>query len=139
MFEMTMTNELTDDPRKLRAMLSRISDLASQHSVPCVLVGIISEPTDTAFPDFIDYVASALRVEDGIFRMTRERIVIQLTDVSREAADVILERLQAGFEREFPMSASPSLQIRCYPVEGGEEILRVRDVLMRIFSVSMMH
>ncbi len=139
MFETIMTDEWTDDPRKLRVMLSRISDLASQHSVSTALVGIISELGDPSFPDFVDYLSSALRVEDAIFRMTRERIVVQLTDVDSEGAAAILERLQNGFAREFPMSASPPLQIQICEVGKENEILRVRDILTRIFVVSTLH
>ena len=67
-----------DDPLKLISLLARVSELASEHSVPSVLAGLCCETGNLEFPGFIDYLESTLRVEDAIFRMTRERSVVQL-------------------------------------------------------------
>ena len=62
-----------DDPRRLREILTRASDLASEHELTCVLVGLAGFEGDLLFPEVLNFVESALRVDDSVFRMTRER------------------------------------------------------------------
>ena len=83
MIESTMSSDLYDDPRKLSAMVARAASLAGEHEVSSALIGMAAEEGDPAFPDYIAYLQSALRVEDGIFRMTRERAVVHLADAHR--------------------------------------------------------
>jgi len=77
-----MTRDQNDDPRKLSAMIARVSELAETHAVSSVVVGVAAEEGDLLFPDYLAYLESALRVEDQIFRMTRERAVLYLADVT---------------------------------------------------------
>ena len=139
MFETPMANELTDDPRKLSALVARASNLASEYSVPSVLVGLVAQEGDTTFPEYIHYLQSALRVEDGIFRMTRERAVIHLADVDRDQALSVLERLAEAFSDEFPALSRPNYRIQIFEAKSDTEELRVKDILTRIFVTSTLH
>jgi len=139
MFENHMANELTDDPRKLNALVARAASLASEYSVPSVLVGLVAEEGDTTFPEYIHYLQSALRVEDGIFRMTRERAVIHLADVDRDQALSVLERLAEAFSDEFPSLSRPNYRMQIFEAKSGTEELRVKDILTRIFVTSTLH
>ena len=139
MFENTMSNELSDDPRKLNALVSRVTSLATEYAVPSVLVGLVADEGDTTFPEYIHYLQSALRVEDGIFRLTRERAVIHLADVDSDGAAAILERLAAAFADEFPTQAPPNFRTQIYEAKADTEELRVKDILTRIFVTSTFH
>lgn len=139
MFETVMTNALYDDPRKLSAMVERISELACQHGVPSVVAGLAAEEGDRIFPEYVSFLQSALRVEDGIFRMTRERAVLHLVDVDAARADEILERLTRDFCDEFPSMSPPSFEKRLYEVKPGAGGVRVKDVLTQIFPAHTLH
>ena len=139
MFQTAMTDDLTDDPRKLKALLARVSNLASEYSVPSVLVGLVAEVGDTTFPEYVHYLQSALRVEDGIFRMTRERAVIHLADVDSEQAAQILERLAEAFSDEFPSLNRLNLRTQIYEAKSDTREIRVKDILTRIFVASTFH
>jgi hypothetical protein len=139
MFQTLMPDDLTDDPRKLNALVSRVSSLATEYSVPSVLVGLVADESDTTFPEYIHYLQSALRVEDGIFRMTRERAVIHLADVDREKAVQVLERLAQAFSDEFPSLSRPNYRIQFYEAKADTAELRVKDILTRIFVACTFH
>lgn len=139
MFEYTMANELSDDPRKLNALVSRVSSLASEYAVPSVLVGLVADEGDTTFPEYIHYLHSALRVEDGIFRMTRERAVVHLADVDSDSALAILERLAEAFADEFPSLTRPNFRTQIYEAKADTKELRVKDILSRIFVAATFH
>jgi hypothetical protein len=128
-----------DDPRKLSAMISRVSSLASEHAVASVVVGLAAEEGDLVFPEYVNFLASALRVEDGIFRMTRERAVLHLVDVDATRADDVLERLTMDFCDEFPVQSRPEFQMRMLEVKPGSAGLRVKDVLTQIFAERVLH
>src|SRR6516164_8823107 len=97
----------SDDPRRLRDVIARTQALASEHAIPSVVVGFAAREGDRLFPDFVAFVESELRVEDSIFRLTRERALLFLTDLDREQARSVVERLLAGFLREVPLAAAP--------------------------------
>ena len=97
-----MVGQTNDDPRRLRSLLDRACDLAREHAVPSVMLGLTGVEGDGSFPEFIVYLQSALRVEDAIFRMTRERAVIHLADLDREQAREVFHRLLSDFSDEFP-------------------------------------
>jgi hypothetical protein len=139
MFETLMANDLTDDPRKLSALISRVSSLASDYAVPSVLVGLVADVGDTTFPEYIHYLQSALRVEDGIFRMTRERAVIHLADVDREQAERVMERLAEAFSDEFPALSRLNIRTQVYEAKTDTQELRVKDILTRLFVASTFH
>jgi GGDEF domain-containing protein len=134
-----MANDLTDDPRKLSALISRVSSLAGDYAVPSVLVGLVADVGDTTFPEYIHYLQSALRVEDGIFRMTRERAVIHLADVDREQAERVMERLAEAFSDEFPALSRLNLRTQVYEAKTDTQELRVKDILTRLFVASTFH
>jgi hypothetical protein len=134
MVEAQMTRDRNDDPRKLSAMISRVSNLAEAHSVCSVMVGVAAPEGDLLFPDYLAYLESALRVEDQIFRMTRERVVLYLADVDAMGAAEVLVRIFADFCEEFPSSESPEYEQRMLEVRPGSGALSVKDVLTSVFG-----
>ncbi len=130
---------VNDDPRKLRTLLERASTLACDHDVPSVMVGLIGKPSDLRFPDFVDYLQSALRVEDGVFRMTRDRVVLHLADVERAKAVEILERLLSRFHEEFPQLTEAQFQSHFVEIRPGEGEPTVKDVLPTLFGAEPAH
>lgn len=135
----TMTKSSSDDPRRLRGLVDRASNLASEHDLTSVMVGLTAPVGDPLFPDFIDFLQSALRIEDGIFRMTRERVVVYLADVDRGLAAQVLDRLVGDFEREYP-AFNESRQARLYlEIRPETAPVTVKDVLTEIFSPPTYH
>ncbi|MBW1886644.1 MAG: hypothetical protein JRJ58_24195 [Deltaproteobacteria bacterium] len=129
-----MTGEKNDDPRKLTAMISRVSDLAEAHAVSSVMVGIAAPEGDLLFPDYLAYLESTLRVEDQIYRMTRERAVLYLADSDATCAAEILVRIFSEFCAEFPAADMPEYKQRMLEVRPGLGPLSVKDVLTSVFS-----
>jgi hypothetical protein len=134
MVEAQMTQDTNDDPRKLSAMIARVSELAETHAVSSVVVGVAAEEGDLLFPDYLAYLQSALRVEDQIFRMTRERAVLYLADVDATAAAEVLVRIFAEFCEEFPTSEAPEFAQRMLEIQPGVGPLSVKDVLTSLFG-----
>ena len=93
MLRMENEGSRNDDPRKLREMLVRAQGLASEHDLPSVVVGLAGEEGDLVVSEVMDFLESQLRVDDSIFRMTRERAVLLLADVDVDRARDIVERL----------------------------------------------
>jgi len=114
--------------------VSRISDLAETHSVSSVVVGIAAAEGDLLFPEYMAYLESALRVEDQIFRMTRERAVLYLADVDATCAAEVLVRIFADFCEEFPSAEAPEFEQRMLEVRPGLGPLSVKDVLTTVFG-----
>jgi GGDEF domain-containing protein len=139
MVENPMAENMNDDPRRLRILLTRALDLARSHNLPSVVMGLAAAEGDLIFPEFVDFLQSALRVEDGIFRMTRERIVVYLADIDRTQAQEVLDRLIADFCEEYPAVECPAFEARFFEVKPGSSSLRVRDVLTEIFSSRTLH
>jgi hypothetical protein len=127
-------SEQSSDPRKLRALLERVSDLARSHDVSSVMVGLAAPEGDLQFPEFVDFLQSALRVEDGIFRMTRERAVLHLADVDAPTAQVIVGRLLEDFIEQYPTTDPPSFQLGYFEVAPEADDLTVKRVLKAIFA-----
>ena len=134
MVQAQMTRDQNDDPRKLSAMIARVSELAESHSVSSVVVGVAAEEGDLLFPDYLAYLESALRVEDQIFRMTRERAVLYLADVNATAAAEVLVRIFGQFCDEFPTAEAPEFEQRMLEVQPGSSELTVKDVLTSVFG-----
>jgi hypothetical protein len=125
-----------DDPRELRHLLDRATDLARAHSLRSVVVGLAGFEGDLEFPEVVDYVESALRMDDALFRMTRERAVVLLTDVDRKKALEIMERLLVEFRERFPSLTEPTIALGYYEVEPGGVPASAKRVLPRIFTSS---
>ena len=136
----SMPGKTNDDPRRLRGLLERACSLAREHAVPSVMLGLAGREGDRAFPEFIAYLQSALRVEDAIFRMTRERAVVHLADLDRARAEEVFARLLTEFNDEFPSSVPPEFDVRFYEVKPGSSTgVRVKDLLTEIFAPQTMH
>jgi len=140
MVQAHMTRELNDDPRKLSQMVARISELAATHAVSSVIVGVAADEGDLLFPDYLAYLESALRVEDQIFRMTRERAVLYLSDVTATKAAEVLVRIFGQFCDEFPTAEAPEFAQRMLEVTPALGPLSVKEVLTSVFgSKEVMH
>jgi hypothetical protein len=125
----------TDDPLRLREMLGRAASLASAHRLPSVVVGMAGREGDLLFPEVVDFFASALRVDDTILRLTRERVVLMLTDVDRAGAERIVRRLLAEFRERFATLEDPPLSLGFFEVSPGSRVLTVKQVLPTVFGV----
>ena len=134
MVEMQMNREVNDDPRKLSQMIARVSDLAETHAVASVVVGVAATEGDLLFPDYLAYLESALRVEDQIFRMTRERAVLYLSDVDATCAAEVLVRIFSDFCEEFPTTDAPEFEQRMIEVRPGVGPISVKEVLTSVFG-----
>jgi hypothetical protein len=139
MVENPMPGNTNDDPRKLSALITRVGDLAESHEVTSLVVGLAAEPGDSRFPDYIDFLQGALRVEDAIFRMTRERAVVHLADCSLAQGEKVLERLANQFLNEFPSMSKLEFVRHGFEVKPGTERPRVKDVLTQIFQPRVLH
>jgi hypothetical protein len=103
------------------------------------MLGLSGAEGDGSFPEFIAFLQSALRVEDAIFRMTRERAVIHLADLDQERAREVFLRLLSDFCDEFPSLTEPRFEARYFEVKPGAKTARVKDVLTEVFSPHTLH
>lgn len=122
------------DPRRLRGMLQRAGELSSRHGVGSVFVGIAAPEGDLLAPDFIDFVESALRMEDVLFRIMRERAVLLLTDVDRAEAERVMGRLQDEFAGRFSRPEPFGATLGYFEVPAGAEPVTAKRVLPRLFG-----
>jgi len=122
------------DPRRLRALLMRANDLAAGHRLQSVVVGLRGEHGDRLFPEFVDYVGSSLRIDDAIFRMTRERAVLLLTDVDRDGARAVMERVRSSFCERFPSASDPVVGFGYFEVDPSADAVALKQVLPEIFK-----
>jgi hypothetical protein len=129
-----MTRKSADDPRKLRDVLARTQSLATMHDVPSVVVGFAASEGNLLFPELLAFLESELRVEDQIFRLTRERALLFLSDVDHNQAVPVVERLRASFEQEFPSIEPMRVAIRYFEVPPGRSELSVKQVLPSVFG-----
>jgi hypothetical protein len=137
---MAVTHSLSKhDPRRLRGMMDRASDLARGHQVTSVFVGIAGREGDFLAPEFIDFVESALRMEDAIFRLIRERAVVLLTDADRNRAEEIFERLCGDFAARFGSSMEFDVALGYFQVDGHGGHATAKVVLPAIFTAEERH
>jgi hypothetical protein len=134
MIAMPLNEPRNDDPRKLRALLDKVVNLADDHSLTSVVVGMASSEGDLIFPEVVDFIASALRVDDAIFRMTRERAVLFLADADCERAQEIVERVMEAFSAQFATSKRPDVGISYFEVAPGKQDLTLKHILPLLFS-----
>jgi hypothetical protein len=123
-----------EDPRRLRELLDRACELAVDHRLGSVVVGIAGPEGDLLFPDLLSYLQSALRVEDAVFRLTRERAVLFLADVNRAQVETILARLRAEFADRFPTSQGPEVSLGFYELPAGSDPVTLKQVLPSLFE-----
>ncbi len=124
-----------DDPLRLREMLGRAASLATAHQLPSVVVGMAGREGDLLFPEIVAFFASALRMDDTILRLTRERVVMMLTDVDRGAAERIVRRLLAEFRERFATLEDPPISLGFFEVIPGTSSLTVKQVLPTVFGL----
>lgn len=122
------------DPRRLRGMLARASELSSEQGVGSVFVGIAAPEGDLLAPEFIDFVESALRVEDRLFRIMRERAVLLLTDVDRSGAERVLARLREDFAARFSRPEPFEASLHFCEVPAGTPFVTAKGVLPALFG-----
>jgi len=122
-----------NDPRRMREFMDRLTDLAREHGIASVVVGLAGQNGDPMIPELMDYMESALRMEDAVFRMTRERSVLFLTDVDRDQAEGIVGRLVETFGERFPTSKPPSLDLGFCEVDPAGRLPALRDALLDVF------
>lgn len=122
------------DPRRLRALMDRAADLTREHDLPAVFVGIAGAEGDLLAPEFISFVESALRVEDCVFAMTRERAVVLLTDATRPQAEAIFERVRSDFAERFSTATEFEIAVRFHEVARTGPHPTAKDILPGLFS-----
>ena len=122
------------DPRRLRELLARTGALACEHAIPSVVVGLAGREEDLLVPELLRYIESALRMEDAIFRMTRERAVLFVSDVDLSKAERIVERLVRGFQERFPTTEPVDVVLGYYEVAAGSREVSAKEILPSIFS-----
>jgi GGDEF domain-containing protein len=115
-------------------MMDRASDLARGHQVTSVFVGIAGREGDFLAPEFIDFVESALRMEDAIFRLIRERAVVLLADADRVQAEEIFERLRGDFAARFGSLMEFKVDLGYFQVNGHGGHATAKVVLPAIFT-----
>ena len=128
------TYATTDDPRKLRELLTRTASLCRRHRISWVLVGFTAPEGERLFADFLRFVESELRVEDNIFRLTRERALLFITDIELPRARAVVERMRGGFRQDFPSLRDFELQTRYLQIDPTQREVAVKDVLPAVFG-----
>jgi hypothetical protein len=134
MAALSLSNTRNDDPRKLRELVQKAASLACHHDITSVMVGASGVVGDLLFSEMVDYISSALRVDDGICRLTRERTVFFIADADEERAADILERLMNGFRESFTPAHDPHVDLVYFVVTPEMTDLTVRDVLPSLFG-----
>jgi hypothetical protein len=134
MTAMPLNEPQNDDPRKLRALLDKVVNLADDHRLTSVLVGMSGPDGDLIFPEMVDFVGSALRIDDAIFRMTRNRAVLFLADADRERAVEIMERVLEAFSEQFATTETPDVGISYFEVAPGKDGLTLKTILPHLFA-----
>ncbi len=124
----------SDDPRKLRALLDKVVNLADDHRLTSVLVGMSGPDGDLIFPEVVDFVGSALRIDDAIFRMTRNRAVLFLADADRGRAEEIMVRVIDAFNEQFATAESPAVGISYFEVAPGMPGVTLKTILPQLFA-----
>jgi len=123
-----------DDPLLMRELLHKAASLSEQHDMTCIMVGMAANEGDVLFPEIVNYIESALRVDDAVFRMTRERVVLFLADVDRAGAEEILRRNLAGFSEVFSTTSEPAISLGFFEMNSRTLQATMKDVLPRIFT-----
>ena len=134
MVAMPLNETQSDDPRKLRSLLDKVVNLADDHSLTSVVVGMSGPDGDLIFPELVDFVGSALRIDDAIFRMTRNRAVLFLADADRERAEDIMLRVVAAFAEQFAITENPPVVISYFEVAPGSPDMTLKAILPRLFA-----
>lgn len=134
MVAMPVITTQNDDPRKLRDLLQRVASLAGEHRLTSVVVGMSGLESDLLFAEVVDFVGSSLRVEDTIFRMTRNRAVFFLADADEMQACEIMQRVLSGFQERFATSQESAVALTYFEVTPKDKDVTVKQVLPALFA-----
>ena len=134
MSEIPLHKTQNDDPLLMRELLHKAASLSEQHEMTCVMVGIAANEGDLLFPEIVNYIESELRVDDAVFRMTRERVVLFLADVNRAGAEEIMRRNLAGFREVFTTTSEPVVSLGFFEMNFRTHEATMKDVLPQIFA-----
>jgi len=137
MVAMALDQSRNDDPRKLRDLLEKVVNLAADHRLTSVLVGMSGVEDDLLFSEMVDFVGSTLRVDDSIFRMTRTRVVFFLADADRDRAEEIMERVIRDFHQQFATVEGPAPSLSYFEVAPGTEDVTLKSILPALFAPSL--
>jgi hypothetical protein len=121
------------DPRHLRVLFERASQLSREHRLPSVFVGVAGPEGDLLVRDFLDFVEAELRVEDVVFRLLRERAVLWLADLDLAGANGVLTRLHDDFASRFPTTVGLRIELGFHRVEPGS-VPTAKEVLPLLFG-----
>jgi len=113
--------------------MERVTSLAEDHEVRSIVVGVAGREGDPLIPEFMDFVESALRMEDAIFRMTRERSVLFLTDVDLVRGEGIVARLLESFAQQVSVAKPPEVRLGFAEIPPGPNPPLLRDALVAAF------
>ena len=127
------------DPRRLRSLMDRAFLLMREHQVGSVFIGIAGPEGDLLVPEFIAFLESALRVEDGVFVLTRERAVLLLTDVDLERAQQSSRASATDFGTRFPTAGDLPVSIRFHAVKSGGKQPTAKAILPKLFTARVHH
>jgi hypothetical protein len=131
---MPLNQSQNDDPRKLRDLLDRVVNLAGDHQLKSVLVGISGLEDDLLFPDLVAFVGSSLRIDDSIFRMTRSRAVFCIADTDLGGARQIMDRVLRDFGEHFAAPEEPTIRISYFEVAPSTRQPTLKDILPALFA-----
>jgi len=99
-----------------------------------VVVGLSGLEGDPLFEEVVRFICSALRVDDSIFRMTRNRAVFFLADVDLAGATEIMERVLRDFGVRFPASQVAEVSLSYFEVSPGMQSVTLKEVLPALFA-----
>jgi hypothetical protein len=134
MVAMPVDQTRNDDPRKLRELLAKALDLAGDHQLASVVVGMSGFEDDLLFPEVVDFMASALRADDSIFRMTRNRAIFFIADSDPTRAADIMDRVLEGFVERFAPAEPPALSLSYFEVTPSMKGVTLKEILPALFT-----
>lgn len=124
----------SDDPGALRGQLLKLRGLAWEYSITSVVVGMAGFEGDLLYPEIVNFVESALRVDDAVVRITRERTVLFLADVDQTRAEAIMDRILGDFRERFPAAAELAVSLGYFEVTPASRDVTVKKALPAVFT-----
>ena len=131
---MPLNDSRNDDPRKLRDLLDKVVNLAGDHHLKSVLVGISGLEEDLLFPELVAFVGSSLRIDDSIFRMTRTRAVFSIADSDLQRAREIMDRVISEFGEQFAVPEEPTVRVSYFEVAPSMRQPTLKEILPALFA-----
>jgi len=94
---------------------------------------------DRDFPELVDYVVSALRIDDAVLRLTPERAVVLISDADASRASEVMARVMQDYRERFPALTNPPVALGFFEVVPEREEVAVKEVLPKIFRPPVAH